>query len=178
MPEARRGLHQGLRLKERALALYARARSEHSSPPEIGLSVAVGVFCACTPLFGLHTWIALGLATVLRLNRLWAALGSRVPLALWIAFSEIQIAHRLRTGAWASLAPRETLSHGRELLTDWLMGTALVGTALAAAAGFVAYACARRWSRREPAIVSSYTPGGPRPPSSESLPSVPPAPPP
>ncbi len=164
--------------KERALELFARARREHSSPCEIGLSVAVGVFCACTPLWGFHTVTALALATVFRLNRLWAALSSRLPIFLWIAFSEIQIAHRLRSGAWVGLAPRETLSHGRDLLTDWILGTAIVGSALAAVAGCVAYGFARRWSRMDreraadaAATVSSHTPDERRPPSSGSPPS-------
>lgn len=183
MPQGQRGL-RGLGPTELAKELFARATAEHSTPREIGFSVGVGVFCACTPLVGLHTWLALAAATLLRLNRLWAALGSRVPLFLWVSFGEIQLAHRLRTGAWVSLMPRDVLSQGRTLLSDWIVGTAIVGTALAAFAGLVAYACAKRWSRAadgkvaEPAleIVSSNTPDGLPPPSSGSPPSAPPRP--
>jgi uncharacterized protein (DUF2062 family) len=154
---------QGGGLKRRALEFFARARREHSSPPEIGFSVAVGVFSACTPLLGLHTWMALAAATLLRLNRLWAVLGSRMPMFIWIAFCEIQVAHRLRSGAWASLAPSDVTSHGRQLLTDWIAGTVIVGGVLAAATGLVAYALARRWSRpttTEADVGAQTTPGG------------------
>jgi uncharacterized protein (DUF2062 family) len=166
MPQARRGLAQ-LTLTQRARELFERATREHSTPREVGWSVGIGVFCACTPFLGLHMWMALLLATGLRVNRLWAFLGSRAsigPLFPGIAFCEIESAHRLRTGAWASLAPREALAHGRALLTDWLVGTALIGSALAVAAGLLAYA----WATRRP--PSSYTPGELHPPSSGSPP--------
>jgi uncharacterized protein (DUF2062 family) len=153
--------------------LWRRALDEHSTPREVAWSVGVGVFSGCTPFFGLHMWIALALATLFRLNRVWAFLGSRVSsnlIYVWIAFAEIELAHRLRTGAWATLAPRDALVHGKELLGDWLLGSGVVGAALAAATGLLAYALARRRG------VTPRTPDEPRPPTSESPPSAPPAP--
>lgn len=156
--------------------LWRRAKEEHSSPPEIGMSVAVGVFAGCTPFLGMHLWIALGLATVLRVNRLWAAVGSRFaifPVFLWVTFCEIETGHRLRTGAWVSLAPHDALAHGRELFADWLIGTGIVGGAIAGCMGLAVYAAVRRWERR---ALIRRTLDAPRPPSSESPPSTPPAP--
>jgi hypothetical protein len=95
-------------------------------------------------------WIALFLATIFRVNRVWAFLGSRVSsnvLFAWIAFAEIELAHRLRQGAWAPLMPSEALAHGRQLLLDWFLGSAFVGAALAGALGAVAYAATRRRQR-------------------------------
>jgi uncharacterized protein len=138
--------------------------------------VAVGVLSGCTPLLGLHMWIALGIASLVRLNRLWAFVGSRVStnvFFVWIAFSEIELAHRLRTGAWLPLEPREAIDHGRELLEDWLLGTPLVGIPLATVLGLLAYAASRRWRARR---LTRRTPDEPRPPSSGSRPSAPPAP--
>jgi uncharacterized protein (DUF2062 family) len=136
----------------RALAgFWERARHEHATPREIGWAVAAGVFSGCTPFVGLHLGIAVGLATLLRLNRLWAALGSRVsftPLLAGIAFSEIELAHRVRTGAWVPLAPHEALLHGKELLVDWMLGSVPVGALLAGVLGLVARAVARRAPRR------------------------------
>jgi uncharacterized protein (DUF2062 family) len=153
--------------------LWVLARSERSTPRQIALSVVVGAFAAFTPFIGFHMWIALLLATLLRLNRLWAFLASRVsitPVFAAVAFGEIEVAHRLRTGAWlASLAPSEVLVHARELIVDWLLGTALVGGALAAGAGGVAYVVARRWTAARSATVTR-TLGGLPPPSSESPP--------
>lgn len=159
------------RFRSVTLQLWERAKREHSTPGELALSVGVGVFAGCTPFYGLHMWVALGLATLFRLNRLWAFVGSRIsftPIFAWIAFCEIESAHRLRTGAWARLAPHDALDHGRELLRDWMIGTPIVGFALGAATALLAYAVARR--------VSPRTPGEPRPPSSEFPPSAPRAP--
>jgi len=155
--------------------LIGRARREHSTPREIGLAVAVGVFAGCTPFLSLHMWIALALATLLRLNRLWAFVGSRcsiLPMFALIGFCEVESAHKLRTGAWAPLVPSEIVAHRAELLTDWLIGAALVGSALAVLAGFFAYAVARRWQK----VMTTRTLAGSRPPSSESPTSAPPSP--
>jgi uncharacterized protein (DUF2062 family) len=173
-----------------------RAKNEHSAPPEVGVAVGMGVFVGFTPFLGLHMWIALALATVFRLNRLWAFLGSRasfLPLYMWVSFCEIQLGHRLRVREWADLHPSEVLVHGKQLFTDWLLGAALVGTALGLLAGLTAYACARRWANDpapgapSPGVplagprgpdqdVTPRRPGGPLPPSSESRPSAPPDP--
>ena len=158
------------RLYLSARNLWRRARREHSTPREVGWSVAVGVFSGCTPFLGLHMWIALALATIFRLNRLWAFIGSRISsnvIFVWIAFAEIELAHRARTGAWARLAPRDALANGRQLFGDWLVGAAGAGLVLGAVFGVVAYFAARR---RE---LSRHKPGGPRPPSLGSRPSAP-----
>lgn len=171
----------------RARDLWRRARQEHSSPREVGWSVALGVFIGCTPFIGLHMWLALGLATLLELNRLWAFLGSRISssvLFAWLGFSEIELAHRARTGAWLKLAPAEVMTAGWKLLGDWLLGALVVGSVLAAFFGLLAWSAARRWQRTrqaetppDAAPVSPRTPDEPRPPSSGSPPSAPPAPP-
>jgi uncharacterized protein len=157
-----------VRLRQSALSLWEAAKREHSTPGEIGCSVGLGVFSGCTPAFGFHMWVAIGLASLLRLNRLWAFLGSRVsftPLYAWIVFCEVELAHRARSGAWISLAPREAAAHAGDLLADWFLGTALVGGTLGVAAGFLAYLAARRFTERTLDV--------PRSPSSESPPSAP-----
>jgi uncharacterized protein (DUF2062 family) len=168
------------RLVRAARRLWQRALNEHSTPREVGWSVFVGVFSGCTPFLGLHMWVALALATIFRLNRLWAFLGSRVSsnvLFVWITFVEIELAHRLRAGAWASLAPREALNHGRELLGDWFVGSAFVGPALGGALGLAAYvAMVRRGNRAREERLIPRTPDAPHPPTSESPRSAPPAP--
>lgn len=159
------------RLRQSARSLWEAAKREHSTPREIGCSVGLGVFSGCTPAFGLHMWVAIGLASLLRLNRLWAFLGSRVsftPLYCSIVFCEVELAHRLRAGAWASLVPKEAAALAGEWLTDWLLGTVLVGGSLGLTAGFLAYLAALRFSQRTPVEARS--------PSSESPPSAPPAP--
>ncbi len=127
--------------------------------------MALGAFVACTPFVGLHLGIAFVLATLLRQNRVWAMIGSRLsstPIFLAITFGEIEIAHRLRTGAWVALGWHDAAARGRELLTDWLLGTVLLGMPIAALTGLLAFLAATRWHR-----VSSRRLAAPRPPSSE-----------
>jgi uncharacterized protein len=158
--------------------LWARAKREHSTPREVGWSVAVGVFCGCSPFVGLHMWIALALATALRLNRLWAVVGSRVSMSVflpWIAFSEIEIGHRLRAGAWMALTPDQVRAHvldqGWRLFGDWLLGSVFFGATLAALLGACAFRAAHRWQR-----VKLRKLEAPLLPPSGSRPSTPPAP--
>ncbi len=141
--------------------------------------MAIGVFCGCSPFIGLHMWMALGLATAFKLNRVWAFLGSRVSVSVvlaWIAFSEIQLAYRLRAGEWMSLRPEDVLVHGWQLFGDWLVGSLFVGGALGALLGLVAYGLARRWKREADPASTPRTPGEPLAPSSGSPPSAPRAP--
>jgi uncharacterized protein (DUF2062 family) len=136
---------------ETLVGLWERAKNERSTPYELGWAIGVGVFAGCTPFFGFHMWVALALATLLRLNRLWAFVGSRVsftPLFAFITFCEIESAHLLRTGTWAPLTPHDALDHGKELLADWFLGTILVGVMLGAALGLAASLAARRWGER------------------------------
>ncbi len=139
----------------RLVALWQRAKSEHATPREIGMAVAIGAFVGCTPLIGLHIWIALGLATLFRLNRLFAFLGSRVSNSLilaWVVLAEIELAHRVRTGAFIPLTARDAIAQGRGLLLDWCLGAVPVGIVVGVVVGGLAYAVAflrdRRATRR------------------------------
>jgi uncharacterized protein (DUF2062 family) len=136
------------------------------------VSVGAGVFSACTPL-GAHWVIALGLATLLRVNRLWALLASRIsifPVYALIIFCEIESAHRIRKGVWASLAPHEAAAQAGQLLGDWVLGMLVFGTALACFVGLAAYAVARAFQAR----VKPPRPAPTLPASSESPQSAPP----
>lgn len=133
----------------------------------------MGVFSGCTPFIGFHLGIAFVLATLFRLNRLWAMVGSRVSMTLFLApivFVEIEGAHWVRTGRWAPGTLEDIWAQRRELATDWLLGSGVVGPVLAAILGLLAYRAALRWA-------SARSPAGPLPPSSGSRPSAPPAPP-
>jgi uncharacterized protein (DUF2062 family) len=138
--------------------LWLLAKNERATPREIGWAVAVGVFVGCTPAIGMHGGIAVASATILRLNRLWAFIGSRtsaffiLPL---ITYAEVEVAHHLRTGAWVTLDREHVLDQAKELLLDWFIGTVPVGGALAATIGFIAYVLARRRAEKKSAHEDS-----------------------
>jgi uncharacterized protein (DUF2062 family) len=146
--------------------LWRAALEERATPLGIASSVALGVFAGCTPFIGAHAGIALVAATLCRVNRLWAVIGSRVSFFLilpWIILAEIETSHRLRTGAWAPLSAEEAFANKGEWLLDWCLGTFPVGLTLAAILGTVAYGLARR---RETLRRRRLAPAPP--PSSES----------
>ncbi len=127
----------------KAKALWQRAKSERAEPHQIGWAVGVGVFAACTPAIGFHGPLALGLATVFRLNRLWAWIGSRLSNVITlplVVYAEVQVAHRVRTGAWLAIDRSQAIDQAKDLLVDWLLGMVPVGGALSASVGLLAYA--------------------------------------
>ena len=129
-----------------ARVLWIKAKSERASPRQIGLAVALGVLIGCSPALGLHGWIAVAAASLLRLNRLFALLGSRVSFFLllpWITLCELEVGHRLRTGTFIALERRTIVAQAPTLLGDWFVGWIPVGVGLALVLGLLVYAVAR-----------------------------------
>lgn len=149
---ARRG---GLRLG-RIRELAGRLWREHASPGRLGLAVALGVVVGCTPLFGVHFWIGLGLALALRLNKVAVFLGSQIsipPLAPFVGFASVQIGALLLRGETLDLTYDDfALARLPDVLgaffTSWLLGGLLLGTAVGAPLGLVTAAIVRRRRRR------------------------------
>jgi uncharacterized protein len=56
------------------------------TPHEIALSVALGVFIAAMPFFGIHTIMGIALASLLRVNTLIVLLGTQVSNPLTFPF--------------------------------------------------------------------------------------------
>jgi uncharacterized protein (DUF2062 family) len=135
------------RLWEKLRLLWNLAKSERATPSEIGWAVAMGAFIGCSPAFGLRPWIAVGLATLLKKNRLFSYLGSHTSnfvVTPFITLAEIQLSHRMRTGAWLDLDRRHIIEHAPALLLDWCIGAVPVGLTVAVVLGLVAYGFARR----------------------------------
>jgi len=152
--------HAKTRLIDRWRALWKLAKSERAEPHQIGLAVFVGVFAGVTPLVGFHGWAAIAAASLLRLNRLYAWLGSRISNILilpFIIYAEIQSAHYLRTFHFVSIDRTNALEQAPHLLLDWCVGTVLVGVPLAALAGLIAYTIAKLKRGASPEV----TPGTP-----------------
>jgi uncharacterized protein (DUF2062 family) len=139
------------RLWEKLRALWRLARNERASPRQIGWAVGLGAFCGCTPALGFHGGLALFVATLFRVNRLFCWLGSRVSNIVvlpFIVFAEVQVAHRLRTGDWVTLDPHRALDQARGLLLDWFLGTIPVGGAIGLVLGLASWAVASRRARK------------------------------
>lgn len=146
------------RLRAKARALWIAAKEERATPREIAVAVALGVVAGSTPAVGLHTAVALGLATAFRKNRLFCWLGSRVANAFtlpFIALASVQLAHCVRTGTWVDVDRAHVLDRLPELVLDWALGCIPVGGSLGVMMGALAYLWARRRDRRRAATAES-----------------------
>jgi uncharacterized protein (DUF2062 family) len=119
--------------------------------------MAFGVWIGCTPFYGFQTLIGLGLAPVLRLNRLAVLLGLQIsipPLAPFLLFANAQVGALVLRGQWARLSmeairavPKSKLL--ADLLVDLLVGGAIVGAVLALPAGLLTTYLVRRKRRAQ-----------------------------
>ena len=167
--------------RRRARALYLRIRHEHASPRHVAEAVSLGAFIGCSPFFGLHGWLALGAATVLKRSRLFAFVGSRVCVFFimpWIVLVEIQSVHRIRTGEFVPASKETILGQAPHLLLDWILGWFLIGIPLSFLLGLLAYAWAKRRDARDArdaqdadGAINQRSTSRPPPPSSEPPPS-------
>ncbi len=102
-----------------------------------------------SPLVGLHSVVALGAASALRLNRVGAFLGSNVsfgPIVVGLVWAEV----RLGCAALgvAPLAGDDALALARSHLAAWWLGYALLGPLLASLSAALTWAAASAWQRR------------------------------
>jgi uncharacterized protein (DUF2062 family) len=159
------------RLWQKIVALWKLAKSERAAPREIGWAVAIGAFIGCTPAVGLRPWIAVAVATLVKKNRLFCYLGSHtsnIVFTPFITLAEIQLGHRLRTGAWMDLDRTHVIDQAPSLLVDWCLGAGPVGVTIAAVLGFAAYRFARSRDARRAAAATLPSPAELPPPSSGS----------
>ena len=155
------------RLWTRIKALWKLAKEERATPREIFWASFLGGFAAATPAVGFHGWVAIGLATLFRKNRLFAWLGSRVSNMVFLPFiiyAEVQVAHRLRAGAWCELDVHDRekiLAQAGELFLDWCIGTIPIGIVLGIVCGVLGWLFAK-WRERkrltQPSPAESPTP--------------------
>lgn len=153
------------RLWLRIKTLWRLAKSERAAPREIFWAVFLGAFAGCTPAVGIHGWVGVGLATLFKKNRLMAWIGSRISNMIFlpfIALAEVQLAHRVRTGAWAQIDRDTAISQAGSFLLDWCLGTIPVGIVIGVLCGLLGYALAVRRDRRRAARELEIT--GPQQP--------------
>jgi uncharacterized protein (DUF2062 family) len=163
---------------QRIRELGRRVLREHTSPPRLGLAVAVGALVGSSPLLGLHALVALALASLFRLNRVGAFVGSNVSLGpllpLWAA-AEIGLgAKLLGRASWSPDHLRWNTAF-TAAAGAWWLGWLFVGPVLGAATGGLTWWLARRrvqgatevGSTREATSRSTPTPTSTAPPASE-----------
>jgi uncharacterized protein (DUF2062 family)/precorrin-6B methylase 2 len=174
-PQASGGPRRAGRLR----AAVGRLLAEHASPAGLGWAVAVGVFIACSPLYGLQTILVVFVAWLFRLNKVATLLASQVtmpPLTAVILYSEVQVGEYLLRGRFLGFGLQafrglEAVAIARSVLGAWVLGSVVVGIVLGAALGLLTYAMAHRRYRgrlapevraARPRAVARYATASPR----------------
>jgi len=130
--------------------------TERATPRELGFAVALGVFLGAVPLIACHTLVILIAAALLRLNRVAAVAASQLCMPPVVPALCIEAGYFMRHGRFLTLKGAEHLSGasflelgymGLERLWEWLMGSLVVGAALALVLGLMTYATARAVER-------------------------------
>lgn len=147
---AAEGARGGLSLRHPGRLLRTLIR-ESTTPREIALAAALGVFLGALPLLACHGVVILFVATRLRLNRLIAFNTQHLctpPLvpALAIELGYFVRHHRFLTElSWRTLG-----SEAPQRLLDYVLGALIVGPALALIVGVLLYFLARFYQRTIP----------------------------
>jgi uncharacterized protein (DUF2062 family)/SAM-dependent methyltransferase len=129
--------------------LLYRLRTEGTSPRDQAIAVALGAFIGCTPLYGLHLFLCIGFARLMRVNPALAYLASHVSLpGLWpfIMMAELETGRRLRGESYLRIHLNSLREIGwRQAGIDLTVGTLVIGGTVAAILGlFTLWATRRR----------------------------------
>lgn len=140
-------------LKERMLAIL----SLDSHPSNIAAGFAVGVFIGCTPLFGIHTALAIALAFIFRLNKLTTITGSWVNTPFTV-LPILTASYRL--GEWVLGREPQPVTfsslewhHLKEYAAALFIGSALIGLVAALISYALCYWLVIRFRRKDPGLA-------------------------
>ncbi len=129
----------------------------HTSPRKLASALAVGVFLGTSPLWGLHTLLAVTVSVLLDLNKPATVFGTLVSnplLAPFIIFASLETGSWFLYGRTAYLSLAEVRHHIRspiwhdilnEYLLPYCVGSLIVGLVLAFITFWVALWLARSY---------------------------------
>ncbi len=129
--------------------LLYRLRTEGTSPREQAIAVALGAFIGCTPLYGLHLFLCIVFARLLRVNPALAYLASHVSLpGVWpfLTLAELETGRRLRGESYLRVHLNSLREIGwRQAGIDLTLGSLVIGGVVAAILGlFTLWATRKR----------------------------------
>ena len=130
---------------------WRQLRQEETGAQEIASGLAVGVFIANLPLYGVQTLLSLVAARKLRLHPLSVVAGSHLstpPVGPLLIALAIGVGHFLLHGNWIEMPRWESTWSGwlhlfGRLMLEWSVGALVVGGALALATFVLAHAVLR-----------------------------------
>jgi uncharacterized protein (DUF2062 family) len=144
-------------MRTRLRCAFHSVRSEYPGASRDAAAVALGVFVGCLPVYGFHLLMCRALGLAVRVNRLKVYLAANIsnPLvAPWLVFAEIQAGAWLRRGTFHAITPQAIKNSGAAVFAgDLVVGSLVIGAALAAAAATQTYLVLRGADRHFLEIV-------------------------
>lgn len=149
---------------DRARAWISSLAHEHASPGRLFAACVVGAIVGSTPFFGFHLPLCIGVAMLLRLNRVavyGAANVSIPPVAPFLAFACIEVGSFVLHGRGAALGVDglRDVSPWRlagDVFLSWLVGAPLVGGVIGVVLGAVVAQTARARDARKAAAADPF----------------------
>lgn len=152
---------RGWNFKRRLRELLYQLRIEGGTPAQQAAAVALGLFIGCTPLYGLHLPLCIVFARMLGVNRLKTYIAAHIStpvLMPFLLFFEVQTGKLVRHKPLLSLRPSQVPERWRwdaahlsfwhwKSWGDLLVGSVVLGVALAALCGLVTFLLLRRGQR-------------------------------
>jgi uncharacterized protein (DUF2062 family) len=133
---------------------WRQLREGEYGTTETAAGVAVGIFIANLPLYGVQTLLALYTARRLHLHPLPVVAGSQLstpPVGVAMVFGAIVVGHVMLHGAlprWEGFDATRAWEMGWPLLVDWAVGSLVLGFVMAVGGFFVVNALLRLVQRR------------------------------
>jgi uncharacterized protein (DUF2062 family) len=126
---------------------------ENTSPTQLALAAAVGVFLGTLPLIACHTLVIILTATYFRLNKVAALASSQLCMPPVVPALCIETGYFLRHGRFLTEISLETLGYqALERLYEWLLGSLVLAPLLALLIGGMTLLMARFASRSMAAV--------------------------
>jgi uncharacterized protein (DUF2062 family) len=123
-------------------------RTEGGGRAREAAAIGVGVFIGCSPFYGFHLILCIAVSSLLRLNRLKTYLAANISIPLvapWLLLAELQTGALIRRGTLHQLSIAAIKTTGAVAIgMDVLIGSLVVGGALAALAAWGTFALAAR----------------------------------
>jgi uncharacterized protein (DUF2062 family) len=117
--------------------------TENTTPWQLCLATAMGVFLGALPLIAVHTIVILFAAGFFRLNKVAALAASQLCMPPIVPALCIEVGYYLRFGELLTEISIETLGYQAvDRIYEWLIGSLLLGPGLAVLAGTVVYLAA------------------------------------
>lgn len=128
-----------------------------SNPGHIAVGFAVGVFISITPLFGIHTFLAILFAIIFRLNKLTTITGSLVNTPLTV-LPILMASYHL--GEYLLGRPPRDVSfkaldwhHLQDYAAALFIGTSIIGLVAALVSYFLVYRLVIRFQQNDPGLA-------------------------